>query len=717
LKKKILISVGIAIFALIITWTIFYLIFPVIIIDNIAYNKNKIKYLNHQREKDYNELYAFFHDELNKIIINQYLIYNKNNNDIYGIERNIIYNGDISAFDKINEYGILYLTKEELRILRNTIFAKYGYIFQSRDLIEHFNKFTWYVPQYNNVDEKLTRNDKYLIEIIRKIENEQLVMNIQGLLDIFYDKTMYIDETYYNLMNKYMNNIKFPMQNISYYLLNDIFPPYINVIKYNDQYYNEFVLKLFMEYYNDIVINIIEQKTNIFIDYIDHYLNYSEINISEYNSEFNKNIYEYILNQCLITKNIIDKIKFELSEKLYYDVSVINIDGINYSLEAVNQLQYSMTYISSYLLNNIKYIFIDGINYQTKIYTNNIDDYINWYYSAFTSIDRRITNIIGFFSGDKVSEEMFYINNFNRIMNNNTSFDDIIIDDMSKIIDIIHEIYNNYFDLLEYFYIDNKQNNSIEIITNEIFINPFINNIILYFEHIFEALDNANNFNYQDFRINSNVIVGTAMTAVKLASNFSFLGGLAFDFLSLQTQRLLKSSELRQQLLDKMIENQNNKIEIINDPINFLYNRLNIGSVLFVDNYFIGLNTYQHYGVYIGNGNVIHFAPLEGQEISAENGIIHETTLDKFLNGRALQIEPNINIMFTEYEIIQRAMSRIGEKGYNLFTNNCEHFARWCVTGEHISYQINNIPQKIDNTLLIIRDNYNTISKFFELFN
>jgi hypothetical protein len=25
-------------------------------------------------------------------------------------------------------------------------------------------------------------------------------------------------------------------------------------------------------------------------------------------------------------------------------------------------------------------------------------------------------------------------------------------------------------------------------------------------------------------------------------------------------------------------------------------------------------------------------------------------------------------------------MSRVGERGYNLFTWNCEHFATWCVT-------------------------------------
>lgn len=38
--------------------------------------------------------------------------------------------------------------------------------------------------------------------------------------------------------------------------------------------------------------------------------------------------------------------------------------------------------------------------------------------------------------------------------------------------------------------------------------------------------------------------------------------------------------------------------------------------------------------------------------------------------------------------VVQRAKGRVGEHSYNLFTNNCEHFARWCVTGKHCSFQV-----------------------------
>lgn len=40
-------------------------------------------------------------------------------------------------------------TKDELRILRNAIYAEYGYVFQSADLQTFFEQFGWYIPDPN----------------------------------------------------------------------------------------------------------------------------------------------------------------------------------------------------------------------------------------------------------------------------------------------------------------------------------------------------------------------------------------------------------------------------------------------------------------------------------------------------------------------------------------------------------------------------------------
>jgi len=65
-------------------------------------------------------------------------------------------------------------SKEELRLLRNTIYAQYGYDFNSPDLKEYFSQFAWYMPDPNLKieDIKLTEKEKELIEQILTKEKE-----------------------------------------------------------------------------------------------------------------------------------------------------------------------------------------------------------------------------------------------------------------------------------------------------------------------------------------------------------------------------------------------------------------------------------------------------------------------------------------------------------------------------------------------------------------
>jgi hypothetical protein len=58
-----------------------------------------------------------------------------------------------------------------LRLLRNTIFAKYGYKFNSIDLKNHFSKFSWYNGTKTNVDKELNDNEIKFIEFLKKMEN------------------------------------------------------------------------------------------------------------------------------------------------------------------------------------------------------------------------------------------------------------------------------------------------------------------------------------------------------------------------------------------------------------------------------------------------------------------------------------------------------------------------------------------------------------------
>ena len=65
-----------------------------------------------------------------------------------------------------------WLPKKNLRILRNSIFARYGYIFKSQDLQDYFGNKSWYIPSASNVDNMLTPVDKDIISYLSKLENK-----------------------------------------------------------------------------------------------------------------------------------------------------------------------------------------------------------------------------------------------------------------------------------------------------------------------------------------------------------------------------------------------------------------------------------------------------------------------------------------------------------------------------------------------------------------
>jgi len=95
-----------------------------------------------------------------------------------------------------------------------------------------------------------------------------------------------------------------------------------------------------------------------------------------------------------------------------------------------------------------------------------------------------------------------------------------------------------------------------------------------------------------------------------------------------------------------------------------------------------------HCGIYEGDDFVIHFAPPNGSKIK-EDAVIHRSTLAEFANGSPfLVIEFPAEKCLSPEEVIQRARSRLDENTYNLFLNNCDHFATWCKIGEHRSLQI-----------------------------
>lgn len=97
------------------------------------------------------------------------------------------------------------------------------------------------------------------------------------------------------------------------------------------------------------------------------------------------------------------------------------------------------------------------------------------------------------------------------------------------------------------------------------------------------------------------------------------------------------------------------------------------------DHIYVHYIKFVHHGIDCGDGTVIHY-----------NGeIIVQTSITTFGNGNQIHVKcygqcdpPDV--------VIRRAKSRLEESKYNLWFNNCEHFATWCKTGLHESEQVRN---------------------------
>ncbi len=96
----------------------------------------------------------------------------------------------------------------------------------------------------------------------------------------------------------------------------------------------------------------------------------------------------------------------------------------------------------------------------------------------------------------------------------------------------------------------------------------------------------------------------------------------------------------------------------------------------------IGGIPYEHHGIDCGDGTIIHYSKVGEAEIA-------RTPQSAFAQGGSVYVKPVATAFIPEF-VIERAESRLGERRYDLFFNNCEHFADWCKTGREECDQLNN---------------------------
>lgn len=62
------------------------------------------------------------------------------------------------------------LSAWDLKIMRNEIFARHGYIFKTSDMIDYFRYETWYRPMYSDVSARLSAIERANVNYIKSFE-------------------------------------------------------------------------------------------------------------------------------------------------------------------------------------------------------------------------------------------------------------------------------------------------------------------------------------------------------------------------------------------------------------------------------------------------------------------------------------------------------------------------------------------------------------------
>lgn len=106
-----------------------------------------------------------------------------------------------------------------------------------------------------------------------------------------------------------------------------------------------------------------------------------------------------------------------------------------------------------------------------------------------------------------------------------------------------------------------------------------------------------------------------------------------------------------------------------------------------------GLMALTHHALYLGEGRIMHFTGGVTDKANATIRVDTLHTLYKFTQSIGnkncrIHVVPHPPDALPREVIVQRALSREGETGYNLFEKNCEHVVYWCITGKQYSDQV-----------------------------
>lgn len=105
---------------------------------------------------------------------------------------------------------------------------------------------------------------------------------------------------------------------------------------------------------------------------------------------------------------------------------------------------------------------------------------------------------------------------------------------------------------------------------------------------------------------------------------------------------------------------------------------------------------YYHHGIYVSDDEVIHFTGDDDDSVlDWSKAHVISTGLTRFLNGGTVEVkeynDEECGDLYPVEGIVSYARACLGDDGYNLVFNNCEHFANACTLGKYRSRQVERV--------------------------
>lgn len=112
---------------------------------------------------------------------------------------------------------------------------------------------------------------------------------------------------------------------------------------------------------------------------------------------------------------------------------------------------------------------------------------------------------------------------------------------------------------------------------------------------------------------------------------------------------------------------------------------------------------YYHYGIFVSENEVIQFGLADDVNRPAEDIFVLKSDIYDFMGYSNIEVakpdHKERKKMRNIDDIVSTARARIGEGGYNLFENNCEHFVNECVFSEHCSIFLDDVRNRLRKKL------------------